>query len=286
MNTDEGLNPLELAREAEALGIESVFLPDHSHVPVRRSADYGGPRGIFPDSPGDMPREYYRNLDQLITLAAMGAVTSTLRLGTGVCLVVQRDPIQLAKELASIDHLSGGRLVFGVGGGAPWNEEEMRHHGTDPRTRFSLMRERVHAIKTIWSDEQAEFHGARVDFDPIFSWPKPVQKPGPPILLGGHGEKVFDRVLDYGDGWMPGHLESGGHDDIHNLGDRIAELRERGRAVGRDHVHVTVYLGRLDWTDRYREMSADRVVYVLPSGPPDLTRQALREVAAAAADDE
>jgi alkanesulfonate monooxygenase SsuD/methylene tetrahydromethanopterin reductase-like flavin-dependent oxidoreductase (luciferase family) len=146
MNTYDGINPLTLAREAEDLGIESVFLPDHSHIPVHRDVRYGGPKQQFGDSPGDYPREYYRNRDQLLTLASMAAVTSTLNLGTGICLVVQRDPIYLAKEVATIDHLSNGRVLFGVGGGAPWNLEEMRHHGTDTRTRFALFRERVEAI--------------------------------------------------------------------------------------------------------------------------------------------
>nr|WP_064569858.1 LLM class F420-dependent oxidoreductase [Gordonia sp. LAM0048] len=274
MNTDEGLNPLDLAREAEDLGIESVFLPDHSHVPVRRAEAYGGPRGIFPDSPGDMPREYYRNRDQLITLAAMGAVTSTLKLGTGVCVVVQRDPIQLAKETASVDEMSGGRLLFGVGAGAPWNAEEMSNHGTDVRTRTAVMRERIEAIRAIWTTDRAEYHGVHVDFDPIFSWPKPARAPHPPILMGGDGPTVLDRVLAHADGWMPGHLD----DTFDALEDRIVELRERATTVDR-HIEVTIFLGRIDHVEDYLRMGADRVVFTLPTGAALDTRNHLARVA-------
>jgi probable F420-dependent oxidoreductase len=273
MNTDEGINPLTLAREAEDLGIESVFLPDHSHIPVYRKVSYGGPKEHFADSPGDYPREYYRNGEQLVTLAAMAAVTTTLKVGTGVCLVVQRDPIYLAKEVATIDHLSKGRLLLGVGGGAPWNLEEMRNHGTDTRTRFALFRERIEAMKEIWTKEQAEYHGRFVDFDPVFSWPKPVQKPHPPILVGGRGPTVLDRVLEFGDGWMPGDW-----DDVPWLGDRITELQERAAGSGRGPVEVTINLARLARVDDYIGIGASRCIVPLPTGADDEVRLALQEV--------
>src|SRR5436190_6402662 len=159
MNTDYGVNPISLARRAEELGIESIFLPDHSHVPVARKVPYGGPTGEFPDSPGDMPKEYYHNLDQLITLAAISSVTTKLKLGTGICLAMQRDPIWLAKEIATLDQLSGGRVIFGVGAGAEWNVEEMANHGVDVKDRFKILGERIRAMKAIWTEEKAEFHG-------------------------------------------------------------------------------------------------------------------------------
>jgi probable F420-dependent oxidoreductase len=273
MNTDEGINALTLAREAEDLGIESVFLPDHSHIPVQRKLSYGGPKEHFADSPGDYPREYYRNGEQLTTLAAMAAVTTTLKLGTGVCLVIQRDPIYLAKEVATIDHLSNGRLLFGVGGGAPWNLEEMRNHGTDTRTRFALFRERIEAMKEIWTREHAEYHGRFVDFDPIYSWPKPVQQPHPPILVGGRGPTVLDRVLAFGDGWMPGDW-----DDVPWLEERVAELQERAAQSGRSPVEVTINLARLARVDAYIGMGASRCIVPLPAGTDDEVRRTLREV--------
>jgi probable F420-dependent oxidoreductase len=274
MNTDEAVDPLELARAAEALGIESIFVPDHSHVPVNRKMPYGGPKGVFPDSPGDMPREYYRNRDQLLTLAAMAAVTTTLKIGTGICLVVQRDPILLAKEVATLDHISNGRLLFGVGAGAPWNEEEMRNHGTDPGTRFTLMRERIEAMKTIWANDQAEYHGRFVDFGPIFSWPKPVQRPHPPIIVGGWGPGVVDRVLAYGDGWLPGPAAG----DLATLRERIRDLQERAAQMGRDPVEVTLNLARLDCVDQYVDMGISRCVFNLPTAPAAVVRAALKEI--------
>jgi probable F420-dependent oxidoreductase len=191
--TDTSIGVVELARAAEERGMESLFLPEHSHIPVCRNTPFPGG--------GDLPEEYRRALDPLIGLAAAAAATSTLRVGTGVCLVVQRDPIQLAKEVASLDLISGGRFLFGIGAG--WNLEEMADHGTDPSRRFTLLRERVAAMKQIWAHDEAEFHGSLVDFDPMWQWPKPVQRPHPPILLGGHGPRALERVVEYADEWFP-----------------------------------------------------------------------------------
>lgn len=284
MNSDEGLDPLELAREAEGLGIESVFVQDHSHVPVTRRVPFGAGNektaniaerkdlsAGFEEAGGDMPRDFYRNREQFVTLAAMAAVTSTLRIGTGICLVVQRDPIWLAKQIATLDQLSRGRLLFGVGVGSPWNREELSNHGTDYRTRMKLMAERMAAMQQIWTSDKAEYHGEFVRFDPIYSWPKPFQNPWPTVLVGGDGPTVLDRVLAFGDGWMPGH-----HDDMGFFGARVSELQERAAASGRGRMEITVFLARLDRLDDYVAAGVDRVVVMLPTGAE---RKFLKDVA-------
>lgn len=271
MNTDEDpIPPQDLARLVEDNCIESLWLPDHSHVPVssqvpvEKKVQYGGGEEErekrFASSPGGLPREYYRNYDQLTTIAAMGAVTSTLRLATGICLVVQREPLYLAKQIASIDHFTGGRFILGVGAGAPWNSEELRNHAVNLKTRHALMLERIDAIKQIWSEERAEFHGEHVDFDPIYSWPKPVTQPHPPIIMGGMGPTVLDRVLSHADGWFPGHTDA----TFAGLGDRIAELRERAASVAKS-VEVTLNFGRIEFVDEYAALGLDRVVFRLPT---------------------
>ena len=270
-NTDETYPPLDFARMVEDNGIESIWLPDHSHVPARSrvldeqkvaygGADSGLQQRQFSGSPasGGLPREYYRNYDQVTTLAMMGAVTSTLKLGTGICLIVQRDPIILAKEIATIDQLTGGRFLFGVGAGAPWNAAELENHGVNPKTRTGLMLERIDAMKQIWDNEQAEYHGKHVDFDPIYQWPKPVQQPHPPILMGGDGPTVLDRTLSHADAWIPGHTD----DSFDSLGDRITELRERAAGLGKP-MEVTLNLGRIDSIDRYADLGLDRVIYMV-----------------------
>ena len=210
------LPPADLARAVEERGFESLFFPEHTHVPVRSS---------HPD--GRDMRRYSRAFDPFVSLGAAAAVTTRIKLGTAVCLVAQRDPIITAKEVATVDHLSGGRMLFGVGAG--WNREEMANHGTDPRTRMTLLAENIKAMKAIWTEEEAEFHGSLVDFDPIWLWPKPVRRPHPPVLVGGSGPTTEDRVLDFGDEWFP-QLES--YQSIEELGERIAALRERaGRRI-------------------------------------------------------
>src|SRR3954454_6639873 len=191
--TDYAADPATIARLVEERGFESLFFPEHTHIPVSRRTPY--PAG------GELPAEYSHTYDPFVALGAAAAATNSLALATGICLVIQRDPIVTAKEVASLDRLSGGRFLFGVGAG--WNEEEMENHGTDPRRRFGLMRERVEAMKAIWTDDEAEYHGKQVDFDPIWSWPNRFKKPPPPVLLGGSGERVLDRVIRFGDGWLP-----------------------------------------------------------------------------------
>jgi probable F420-dependent oxidoreductase len=250
--TDYSIGPAELARAAEAASFEALLFAEHTHIPVSR--DTPRPGG------GDLPRRYWHTLDPFVALTAAAMATERLRIGTGICLVVERDPIITAKEVASVDLVSGGRFEFGVGAG--WNREEMRNHGTDPDHRFGLMRERIEAMKAIWAQDEAEYHGKYVDFDPIWSWPKPVQKPHPPILVGGTGPKALDRVLRYGDEWMPNRVA-----EPADLGPRIAELRER---AGR-HVPVT-YFGA-DATDEFVEALAaagvDRALLQLPDAGAD-----------------
>jgi probable F420-dependent oxidoreductase len=249
--TDEAIAVTELARAVEERGFESLFLPEHSHIPVsRRSAWPGGP---------ELPREYTRTLDPFVALSAAAAVTTRLLVGTGICLVVQRDPIHLAKEVATLDHISGGRVLFGVGGG--WNLEEMADHGTDPASRWRLLRERVLACKEIWTNDEAEFHGEFVDFDPMWSWPKPLRLP--PVLIGGDGPRTFDRVLDYGDGWMPNRITP------ERLAARFAELAEAAAQRGRPPVPVTMF--GAPPTDEamaaYRAIGIERCLFWLPPKP-------------------
>jgi probable F420-dependent oxidoreductase len=227
--TDESIGPVALAQAVEERGFESLFVGGHSHIPVRRET----PK---PDNPGgDLPRDFARTFDPFVTLAMAAAVTKRLRLGTGIALVVQRDPINLAKEVATLDLASGGRFELGIGAG--WLREEMRNHGTEPTTRVALLRERVLAMKAIWTQEEAEFHGSFVDFDPLHSWPKPRQRPHPPVLIGGWGPTTHERILDYGDGWMaPVAIPAT------DLGRGIDELRRLAAERGRGEVPVTATL--------------------------------------------
>ncbi|MDX6666609.1 MAG: hypothetical protein QOG68_2815, partial [Solirubrobacteraceae bacterium] len=203
---------------------------------------------------GELPEEYRRTYDPFVALTAVAMATETLLLGTAICLVVERDPIVTAKAVASLDQLSNGRLLFGVGAG--WNREEMANHGTDPRTRMRLLAERVEAMREIWTHDEASYHGEFVDFDAIWSWPKPLQQPHPPILVGGNGPTVLDRVLRFGDAWMPNVI-----DDDTLLG-QIAELRER---AGR-HVPVTIYAAprRPERLARFAEAGVERAIFYLP----------------------
>jgi probable F420-dependent oxidoreductase len=197
--TDYALRPGELARLAEERGHESLFFPEHTHIPASRATPYAGG--------GDLPAKYARTYDLFVALTAAAMTTTSLRIGSGICLVVERDPILTAKEVASVDHLSGGRLEFGIGAG--WNREEMTNHGTDPRQRMAILQERVEAMKAIWTQDEATYHGSHVNFDRIWSWPKPAQRPHPPILVGGAGPTVEDRVLAVGDAWFPNYTSDG-----------------------------------------------------------------------------
>ena len=195
--TDRGIQPLEVAREAEARGFRSLWFPEHSHIPTSRETPWGGRAGAPP-----LPEEYWRTHDQFLALAAVAGATTTLQLGTGITLVAQRDPLWLAKEVATLDHLSNGRFLFGVGYG--WNHEEMRHHGVDPGRRRAIVREKLLACIELWGRDEAEFHGEFVDFSPSWSWPKPIQRPHPPIVVGAAPTPTtFRHVIEFGDMWMP-----------------------------------------------------------------------------------
>ena len=255
--TDEAIRPDELARAAEDRGFESLFFPEHTHIPCSRKTPY--PAG------GELPREYTRTHDPFVALTMAAAVTKKIKLATGICLVIERDPITTAKEVASLDYLSGGRAMLGIGAG--WNVEEMGNHGTDFKSRWQLLRERVEAMKAIWQHERAEYHGKLVGFDPIWSFPKPVQKPHPPVLLGGHGRTALERVVRYCDGWMPISLRAG------DLKKEIAELRETAKKAGRDpkSISISVFWAPADRAkiDEYEEMGIERAILALPPAPRD-----------------
>ena len=204
------VDPGALARLAEERGHESLFFPEHTHIPASRETPH--PSG------SELPAKYVNTYDLFVALTAAAVTTTRLRIGSGICLVIERDPITTAKEVASVDCLSGGRLEFGVGAG--WNREEMANHGTDPRQRMAVLHERVEAMKAIWTQDEASYHGAHVNFDRIWSWPKPAQRPHPPVLVGGNGPTVEDRVLAFGDAWFPNYAPEG-------IIERAAALRER-----------------------------------------------------------
>ncbi|MGI8310956.1 LLM class F420-dependent oxidoreductase [Saccharopolyspora hattusasensis] len=258
--TDEGIGAADLGRAVEERGFDSLFIAEHTHIPASRESPY--PAG------GELPRIYYRTLDPFVALAAVAAVTEGLLVATGIALVVERDPITTAKEVASLDLISGGRMIFGVGAG--WNREEMRNHGTDPAARGALMDERIRAMREIWTKDAAEFHGEHVDFDPIYSWPKPVQRPHPPIYVGGESERSFARVAEYGGGWLP----RGGTE---NLGELVAKVRDRAGW----RVPVAVYAAPRDPAvlESYAAAGVDRTLFYLPTRPRDESSRRLDELA-------
>src|SRR5712692_4478135 len=267
--TDYAIDVVELGRAAEAHGFESLFVPEHTHIPTSRRTPYPGG--------AELPREYSHALDPFVALGAVAAATSTLRLGTGVCLVVERDPITLAKEVASLDHVSRGRVLFGVGGG--WNREEMENHGTDPARRWQVLRERVLAMKQIWTHDEAEFHGQYVNFDPIWQWPKPVQRPHPPVLVGGNGPGTLQRVLEYGDGWMPIPGRTGPP-----IEERIAELERRAAEAGRPPIPATIFWATPEpkAIERYAALGVVRCLFGLPAAGADEVLPLLARYAALA----
>ena len=247
----------DLAREVEARGFESLFVPEHTHIPTSRRSPWPGG--------ADLPKEYWHTLDPYVSLMAAAAATTTLRVGTGITLLTERDPIVTAKEIASLDLLSNGRVEIGIGAG--WNAEEMENHGTEFAKRFRVMSERAKAMKTLWSEEEPEFHGEFVDFDPVWSFPKPVQQPNPPILIGGESIHTLRRVVEYGDGWFP--RARGGFDAAAN----VARLRAVADEAGRDMstLSITIFGAPPDAAElaRYREAGITRAVLALPSAPAD-----------------
>ena len=266
---DQTMSIVDLASATEERGFESLWVPEHTHIPASRRSPYR--------LGGELPPEYYHLLDPFIALGAAAGVTTRILLGTAICLVVERDPITLAKEVTSLDFLSGGRFQFGIGGG--WNREEMENHGTDPTKRWAIMRERIEAMKQIWTQDEAEYHGRFVNFDPIWQWPKPIQKPYPPIWVGGDGPGTLPRVVRYGDGWFPnvaGKSPSA-------LGERIKELERLSAEAGRGGIPVTAF-GVSPRSDQgalesYLELGVERVIFSLPPASADATLPVMDELA-------
>jgi probable F420-dependent oxidoreductase len=257
--TEDSIDVRALGRAVEERGFESLFVPEHTHIPIN-------PLTRTP-SGGDIPDEFRRTPDPFVVLGAIAACTERLLLGTGICLVVERDPIVTAKEVATVDLLSGGRFLFGVGGG--WNREEMANHGTPFAERFDLLRERVLAMKALWTNEEAEFHGTYVDFGPVWQWPKPVQSPHPPVILAGNGPKSIERAAEWADGWMP----IAGRGDT---ADQIETLQKAAAERGRGPLPVTVFGARPkpEILAGYAAAGVDRVLLALPSAPaPDTLRR-------------
>jgi probable F420-dependent oxidoreductase len=259
--TDYSIRPGELAAAVEQRGFESLWVPEHSHLPV---SDMTPGR----DTPG-LPNMYYEVVDPFVALSMAAEATRTLLLGTSICLVVQRDPIQLAKQVASLDALSGGRFLFGVGAG--WNPLEMANHGTAFAGRLSVMRERIEAMKAIWTEEKAEYHGKHVDFGPMYAWPKPCQKPHPPIHVAGSPPKVLKRVVAYGDGWIP----LMGDDPLSYL----PALHQLAVQAGRnpDAIEITVHMcpPEEDTVRRLADGGVHRIVFLIEPEPREAALRAL-----------
>lgn len=263
---DFAIRPDELARAVEERGFESLFLPEHTHMPATERTR---------KEIGELPAHFSRTHDLFVALSYAAAATRELLVATGICLVTQRDPIATAKAVASLDELSGGRVLFGVGAG--WIPEEIENHGTDPARRWAVLAERVKAMREIWTREEAEFHGEHVDFDPIWSWPKPRQRPHPPVLVGGGGPNVERRVLDFGDEWMP------------HAGMPLAELSARITALGQAALHigrsgtppVTVFGAEPDADAllSLREIGVTRAVLYAPPSDADSVRRFLDQAA-------
>jgi len=254
---DYGIDIVELATALEARGFESLFVPEHTHIPTSRKSPFPGG--------GELPKRYSHTHDPFVCLSFAAAATKKLRLGTGICLIPERDPIVTAKAVASLDLLSGGRFEFGIGGG--WNVEEMENHGARYNTRFKLMRERVLAMKTLWTEDEAEYHGELVDFDPVWSYPKPKQKPHPPILLGGETDYTLRRVVEYCDGWFP--RPGRGFDIVQQL----QRLRNMAESMGRNPKTLSVSVFRAPAEkaalDDYRAAAVDRAVLEIPDKSRD-----------------
>jgi probable F420-dependent oxidoreductase len=265
--TEYSIQPPELAIEAETRGFESLWLPEHSHIPTSRKSPWpGGP---------ELPKYYYESYDPFVSLGAAAAVTKKIKLATGICLVVERDPIHTAKEVSTVDRLSGGRFIFGIGGG--WNAEEMANHGTAFATRFKLMRERIEAMKAIWTQTRAKFASEFVTFDEIMQWPKPVQNPHPPIIVGGGFPHAAKRAIAYGNGWIPigGRL---------NVLEVLPQFRKMAEDAGRDPASLSFDVfgaaPDLDLFRRYADAGVDRVVLGLPSKSRDEVLPLLDQFAA------
>lgn len=261
--TEYSIQPGELAVALEQRGFESLWVPEHTHIPVSRKSRWPGGDGL--------PREYSWTYDPFVALAFAAAATTKLRVATGICLVVERDPIVTAKEVASLDMLSGGRFLFGVGGG--WNAEEMADHGTDFTTRWKLLKERIAAMQALWTQDEAEYHGAFVNFDKCWAWPKPMQKPMP-VVMAGMGQYARQRAVDLDAGWLPIH----GREDLFA---GIQDIRQRADQAGKPHPAVTMWIPRPDENiiRAYIEAGVDRIIFTMPTVARDEALRKLDELA-------
>jgi probable F420-dependent oxidoreductase len=257
--TDYSMSPAELGQALEARGFESVWAPEHSHIPSSRRSQ--------PASGGQLGKQYYDVMDPFVTLTAAAMATRTLKVATGVCLVIQRDTIQTAKLVASLDQVSGGRFLFGIGGG--WNQEEMADHGTEFKTRFKKMREQIEAMRAIWTQAEPEYHGEIVDFPKMRTWPKPVQKPHPPVIVGGAFPHSARRAVRYGDGWVP----NASRPNYADVTEFLPQFRQMMAEAGRDPTAVPVSIfgapENLDRLKRHRDQGIAREVVTLPSAKAD-----------------
>jgi len=275
--TDYAIQPIPLARAAEERGFESLFFPEHTHIPASRKSPWPGG--------AELPQEYWRSHDPFVSLSAAAAATRTLKVGTGITLVTERDPILMAKQVASLDTISEGRLLLGVGAG--WNAEEMENHGVAYDTRWKVLRERILAMRQIWTEDNAEYHGDFVDFDPVWSWPKPVQPGGPKILMGASSKYTWKRVAEYCDGWFPIHQDprraaaSGAVDYAAGMSAIRSAWAEAGRSGDPD---FSIFGVGPDG-DRVRElieMGFNRIIFALPPADPDTVLPMLDRYAAIA----
>ena len=259
--TDYAIPMTELAPAVEERAFESLWVAEHSHIPTSRQTPWpGGP---------ELPKHYWHTIDPFIAVTVAALASKTLKVGTGICLLIQRDPIHTAKDAASVDLVSGGRFIFGIGAG--WNREEMADHGTDFSTRWKLLREKTEAIKAIWSNDVAEYHGDMVDFGPMWAWPKPVQKPYPPVILGGSGPKILERVVRYADGWMPNRGE---------VLERIPELERMAQEAGRGRIPVTYYpRASAEEIERCAKAGVDRLIWYVPADGRDAALSRLEDLA-------
>ncbi len=255
--TDASMPVTDLARAIEERGFDSIWVPEHSHIPTTGSTPYPGR--------GPVTRDFARTLDPFVALTAAASVTRTIKLGTGICLLIQRDTIHTAKTVATLDHLSGGRVLFGVGGG--WNKPEMENHGCAYTTRFQRLEEQLQALKAIWTQDEAEFHGDHVNFDPLWCWPKPVTRPHPPIFIGGETDHTLRRIVRYGDGWLPRvrdpQMVLAGTD----------KLRAFARAAGRAEDSITIAAFGLpakpEAIQPFRDAGVERAIVALAPGSAD-----------------
>ena len=254
-STAYSIDIVELATELEQRGFESLLVPEHTHIPASRKTEWPGG--------GDLPKEYYHTYDPFVALSFAAGATTTLKIGTGICLIPQRDAIVTAKCVASLDHLSNGRFIFGIGGG--WNVDEMENHGAEYSSRFQLLKENILAMKQFWTKEKGEFHGDFVDFDPAFSWPKPTQRPHPPIILGGETDYTLKRVVDFCDGWLPRPRA--------NIAEGMTRLRRVAEAGERDlsSISVTVFGAPPDkeTLGSYAELGINRALLRVPTEDRD-----------------